>query len=65
MCQQVLRVVMECRYDTVCSPPSMMDFVLVHEKFVHPSYVLRDHIDPWLVDEHNVVMVEAEQGVQA
>lgn len=61
---QVLRILGCCRYNMGGGPSSLNDFLLVHERFVHATYIMRDNVDLYYIDDKIVVFTEAEEGIQ-
>ena len=59
-CAQVLRIVTYSKFDFLL-PPSLRDFMLTHEEFVDPRYVVEhDHVSMFFIDPHQDVAVFGE-----
>src|SRR6218665_3375125 len=46
---RLMRIVFRFKFDQYLTPASVNDFILTHERFVDPEYVLQDHISLYQV----------------
>lgn len=51
---QVMRIVFRFKFDQYLTPASVTDFILSHESFVAPEYVLQDHISLYQVRPYHI-----------
>ena len=60
---QVYDVKYRYKLDVILGQSSFTDFVLTHDKFVHPMYLLRDECVLYQVTGSHAIFVEVDQGV--
>ena len=60
---QVLDIVWRWKLDELIQPPSRVEFIYRHNKFVDPDYVLQDHISLYYVTPSEAVFVETNPNV--
>lgn len=59
----VLKIIGRHKLDVIMGPANAGNFILTHQKFVHPSYVLRDNVTLYSADEKQAVFVEMKDNV--
>ena len=60
---QVFRVWAKRNLDSFLLPNDLSYFMLSHQGFVHPEYVLREEVSLYMVNQNEAVFVEAPPGV--
>ena len=59
----VYDIIYRYKFDVILGQSSFTDFVLTHDKFVHPMYLLRDECVLYQVTGSHAIFVEVDQGV--
>ena len=62
-CVQVLDIFARHKFCDILQPSASDNFLMTHKGFVHPDYVLQDHISLYYIQKSEAVFVEAEEGV--
>mmetsp|Transcript_10250 Transcript_10250/g.31321 ORF Transcript_10250/g.31321 Transcript_10250/m.31321 type:complete len:443 (+) Transcript_10250:195-1523(+) len=57
-------VVFRFKFDTFLGYNRTNDFLLLHRGFVDPSYLLKDNVSLYAVNEREAIFVEADEGTQ-
>ena len=60
---QVCDVMWKYKLDKLEQPPSRLEFVYTHQKFVDPEYVLQDHVTLYYVTSSEAIFVETDPGI--
>ena len=61
---QVLKVRLTYAFDPIAQRNTTRNFLLTHQNFVNPHYVLRDEISLFYVNSREAVFVEAPSGIE-
>jgi len=59
---QVMNIHGRFKIDEYLFPAKRSDFLLTHDRFEHPDYILKDHVTLYQVDEKEAIFVEAPEG---
>ena len=60
---QVFKILGRHKLDVIMGPANEENFLLIHSKFVHPQYVLKDNIILYSADDKQAVFVEMKDNV--
>ena len=60
---QILDILAQRIFDPISLPNGMPYFILSHQTFVHPEYVLKEEVSLYSVSEDEAVFIEAPLGV--
>ena len=60
---QVLNIQFRHKFDMDDESPSLANFITSHHAFVHPDYVLQDHVTMYCLYDHLAVFVETDPDV--
>ena len=60
---QLLNIHFRHKFDTIDESPSLINFITSHHTFVHPHYVLQDHVTLYCLHDNLAVFVETDPDV--
>ena len=61
-CAQLLDIVWKCKFEVIFDP-SPSEFITTHKAFVHPEYVLQNHVTLYHVTPMDAIFVESDPDV--
>ena len=60
----VCSILYRYKFDVIVGPSKLNNFLCIHEKFVHPHYVLKDNVTLYTADEKEAVFIEVDENVK-
>ena len=60
---QVVNIHIRHKFDTIDESPSLANFITTHDAFVHPDYILQDHVTLYCLSDDLAVFVETDADV--